>query len=361
MGKGVATIVIVLVLAAILIISVATFSPPEQASGTVQGSIFDRFLCLRYPSCPSGYVVNPASCRCVPRTTTTTTTTTATLTCACPSGYTPYQGYCAPNCFFETIQPPCTAAFIPCVRTTTTTTPICKCPDGYVQQGNNCISGPCYTLPCGSLAPISIISCPTTTTTTTTTTTKIVPNQYYLCTYANPNNAGLGFYLNGKFYMDGQLAPIIPNVVYNLSALTTVSNYRFSYWSIARTVNVTNSNSANTNVIFGTSGWDGTCVGNLGANYQSSPTCQLGTAAAASGVSYGIYKIYSDLGANNAWARIVIKDSASNTVDTHVINQGDAYDSVVTGLTIRVFNVAALQDGTVVGVTILVHPRGTCC
>jgi len=198
MGKGVATIVIVLVLAAILIISVATFSPPEQASGTVQGSIFDRFLCLRYPSCPSGYVVNPASCRCVPRTTTTTTTTTATLTCACPSGYTPYQGYCAPNCFFETIQPPCTAAFIPCVRTTTTTTPICKCPDGYVQQGNNCISGPCYTLPCGSLAPINILPCPTTTTTTTTTTqtTRICPQ--YIPPYCPDGTLiGGGIYTNG--------------------------------------------------------------------------------------------------------------------------------------------------------------------
>ena len=186
------------------------------------------------------------------------------------------------------------------------------------------------------------------------------PMQFYLCTYANPNNAGLGFYLNGKFYMNGQLAPIIPNVVYNLSAPLTVSNYRFSYWSTARTVNVTNINSANTNVIFGTSGWDGTCVGNLGANYQT-VTCYLGTATTTSAVSYGAYRIYSDIGADKTWARIVIKDAFTNTVDTRTINQGDAYDSAVTGLTIRVFSVAALQDGTVVGTTILVHPRGTCC
>src|SRR3989344_2199365 len=116
--------------------------------------------------CPDGSYVgrdpyNNCEFRPCPSGTTTTTTTSFDCFYRCPDGTVVHCGASCPTT----------------TTTTTTTTTICKCPDGYVQQGNNCISGPCYTLPCGSLAPISIISCPTTTTTTTTTTqtTRICP------------------------------------------------------------------------------------------------------------------------------------------------------------------------------------------
>lgn len=110
---------------------------------------------------------------------------------------------------------------------------------------------------------------PTTTTTSTTTTTPGT-TQYYVCTYVNPNNQGsaLGFNIAGLgFYYDQQRAPITPGITYSISV---PNNQQFSFvsWGTARGVTVTNPNSASTNVTFSTSGWDGTCVGNLAANYQ---------------------------------------------------------------------------------------------
>jgi len=84
----------------------------------------------------------------------------------------------------------------------------------------------------------------------------------------------------------------------------------------------------------------------------------VGTATATTPVTYGDYSIYSDLGANNQWARIIIKDSAGNTVDTLIIDKGYSKDSTVADLTIKVTAVRALTDGTVVGTDVVVGPRG---
>jgi hypothetical protein len=78
----------------------------------------------------------------------------------------------------------------------------------------------------------------------------------------------------------------------------------------------------------------------------------IGTATATSGVTYGSYTAYSDLG-STTWARVIIKDAAGNTVDTLIINNGDSKQSSVTGLTIMLTTVNALQDGTVVGADIV--------
>ena len=82
----------------------------------------------------------------------------------------------------------------------------------------------------------------------------------------------------------------------------------------------------------------------------------IGTATATSGVTYGDYTVYSDLGSNAAWARVQIKDADGNTVDTLIINQGDSKSSAATGLTVQVTQVRALQDGTVVGTDLVVGP-----
>jgi hypothetical protein len=82
----------------------------------------------------------------------------------------------------------------------------------------------------------------------------------------------------------------------------------------------------------------------------------IGTATATSPVVYGDYSVYSDLGSNAAWARVIIKDADDNTVDTMTINSGDSKQSVATGLTVQITSVRALMDGTVVGSDVVVGP-----
>ncbi len=90
----------------------------------------------------------------------------------------------------------------------------------------------------------------------------------------------------------------------------------------------------------------------------------IGTADATTPVVYSAYSVYSTVGSNNAWAKVVIKDASGNTVDTLVINDPTAggitsKDSSASGLTIKVTDVRALQDGTVVGTDLVVGPTGT--
>jgi hypothetical protein len=82
----------------------------------------------------------------------------------------------------------------------------------------------------------------------------------------------------------------------------------------------------------------------------------IGTATATSGVTYGDYTVYSDLGSNAGWARVIIKDADDNTVDTQTINQGDSKQSDATGLTVQITAVRALMDGTIVGSDVVVGP-----
>ena len=82
----------------------------------------------------------------------------------------------------------------------------------------------------------------------------------------------------------------------------------------------------------------------------------IGTATATTPVVYGDYSVYSDLGANSGWARVIIKDADGNTVDTLTINQGDNKQSSATGLTVQITAVRALMDGTVVGADLVVGP-----
>ncbi len=86
----------------------------------------------------------------------------------------------------------------------------------------------------------------------------------------------------------------------------------------------------------------------------------VGTATATSGVKFGDYTVYSDLGSDNTWARIIIKDAAGVTKDTLTVDDPDrsggtdSKDSSATGLRVKVTNVNALQDGTVVGADVVV-------
>lgn len=92
----------------------------------------------------------------------------------------------------------------------------------------------------------------------------------------------------------------------------------------------------------------------VGTNQVKMLQGSIGTATATTGVTFGTYTVYSDLGANAAWARVIIKDAAANTVDTLIINNADSKDSTAAGLTIKVTAVRALQDGTVVGADLVV-------
>jgi len=80
----------------------------------------------------------------------------------------------------------------------------------------------------------------------------------------------------------------------------------------------------------------------------------VGTATSTSGVTFGSYTLYSDLGYNGEWARVVIKDASGNTVETKVINEGDSFDFTAEGITVKVTSARALQDGTVVGTDVVV-------
>ncbi len=92
----------------------------------------------------------------------------------------------------------------------------------------------------------------------------------------------------------------------------------------------------------------------LGVNQVKMLTGEVGTATATTPVVYGDYSVYSDLGNNDGWARVIVKDAADNTVDTLVINQGSDKTSTAASLTIKVTAVRALQDGTIVGADLVV-------
>jgi len=98
----------------------------------------------------------------------------------------------------------------------------------------------------------------------------------------------------------------------------------------------------------------------IGNNQVVMLSGNVGTATATSGVTSpsGNYTVYSDLGSNGAWARVIVKDASGNTVETQVINQGSSYDFTNEGFTVKVTTVQALQDGTVVGTGLVVGPIG---
>jgi hypothetical protein len=84
----------------------------------------------------------------------------------------------------------------------------------------------------------------------------------------------------------------------------------------------------------------------------------IGTATDKVPVTYGDYSVYSDLGSNDAWARIIVKDKAGNTVGTKIIDKGSSWDFTDISLTVKVTAVRALSDGTIVGVDLVAGPTG---
>ncbi len=79
-----------------------------------------------------------------------------------------------------------------------------------------------------------------------------------------------------------------------------------------------------------------------------------GTADAVNPVIFGNYKLYATLGSNNIWAKIVVKNSANDIIDSLTINNGETRTSSVSGLDIKVVNVRALSDGTIVAVDLYI-------
>lgn len=97
----------------------------------------------------------------------------------------------------------------------------------------------------------------------------------------------------------------------------------------------------------------------LGNNEVIMLSGSVGAATATSGVTYGSYTIYSDLGGTSGstpFARILVKDASGNTVESHVINQGDSFDFTAENITVKVTSAKSLQDGTVVETDVVVGP-----
>jgi hypothetical protein len=93
----------------------------------------------------------------------------------------------------------------------------------------------------------------------------------------------------------------------------------------------------------------------LGLNQVKMLSGSVGTATATTPVVYGDYSVYSDLGdSGGTWARVIVKDSAGNTVATEVINDDSDKSLTSLSLTIKVTAVRALTDGTVVGTDVVV-------
>jgi len=59
------------------------------------------------------------------------------------------------------------------------------------------------------------------------------------------------------------------------------------------------------------------------------------------------YKIYSDIGSNDSWARVLVKSLSGNNLDTVVINQGDSKTTDSTSLIIGVISVSAYENGEI--------------
>ena len=99
------------------------------------------------------------------------------------------------------------------------------------------------------------------------------------------------------------------------------------------------------------------------------PVCSFGTVNSTNPLVYRAnpsgtityYSIYADLGSTNNLARIIVKDSSGSTLATQIINQGDSFDFTTQGITVEIINVTALQDGTVVGINLVVGPIGVVC
>jgi len=99
----------------------------------------------------------------------------------------------------------------------------------------------------------------------------------------------------------------------------------------------------------------------MGSNQVIMLSGSVGTATATSGVTFGSYTVYSDVGGTSgttAFARVIVKDASGNTVDSKVINQGDSYDFTAENITVKVTAARSLQDGTVVGTDVVVGPIG---
>ena len=103
----------------------------------------------------------------------------------------------------------------------------------------------------------------------------------------------------------------------------------------------------------------------VGGNQVVMLSGSVGTATATAGVTYTSgttsYTVYSDLGSSGSsgWARIILKDANGNTVEQATLNTGDSKDFSTEGISVKVTNVRALQDGTVVGTDVVVGPIGS--
>lgn len=97
----------------------------------------------------------------------------------------------------------------------------------------------------------------------------------------------------------------------------------------------------------------------IGSSQVTMLSGSVGTATATAGVTFGTYTVYSDLGNSGSWARVIVKDANGNTVETATLNQGDSKDFTTEGITVKVTNVRALQDGTVVGTDLVVGSIGS--
>jgi hypothetical protein len=93
--------------------------------------------------------------------------------------------------------------------------------------------------------------------------------------------------------------------------------------------------------------------------------CVYGTATATAPVSYGNYKFYATLG-GSTFVKLAIKNNVGDVVENLLLtgwSQGTSAskDSSVTNLTVTVFDIKALQDGTVVGANLGIGPIGMWC
>jgi len=93
--------------------------------------------------------------------------------------------------------------------------------------------------------------------------------------------------------------------------------------------------------------------------YAKLPGLNLGTVTATSALVYGDYKIYSDLGSDGEWARIIIRDLQDlETFNSAIIDVGEIETFSDLGFDVAVTDVRTLDDRTVIGTDVAVDSAG---
>jgi hypothetical protein len=363
MSKGFSTLVVIIILSALLLVGVATYSPPsEQFAGEVTGRMIGS-ICFQQPMCPPRCTENKASCSCICPPTPTTTNIPP-----------------APSCLTGTATATIPVTYgnskIYATSGSNNNWAVLRISSGGLSENIILKVGSSYNSKFGvSVKLISVAALQDGT---------VVGATMTVCSYSPPPTTTITTKPSTitPCISEGGSGAVVPNTPSCCPGLVSIGCDRPDASGYCPTHMCAGA-------FFCTKCGDGIC--GLGENKCNCPKdCELrccppcptgaicapcepgllpcpttttttpcpvviGTMNAINGFSYGNYIIYAITGATNSWANIVIKNVGGTTVASKIINQGSSYSFTSQNIGVTVFNVSALQDGTIIGVGIGVH------